>query len=168
VPAFVGLGAPHWDPYARGLLIGLERGTSPGHIARAALESIAFQVADVIEAMDKETSNPFRELRVDGGAAANDLLMQCQADIAGIPVLRPEHVETTALGAAYLAGLATGFWDSPEQIQKLRGEGQRFMPNPDRSTAQQKRERWREAILRAGHWNHPDKFAGAASKGQPA
>ena len=106
-------------PTPRGLLIGLERGTQPGHIARAALESIAFQVADVLEAMDKETQNPFRELRVDGGAAANDLLMQFQADILGIPVLRPQQVETTALGAAYLAGLATGFWESPQQIQKL-------------------------------------------------
>jgi glycerol kinase len=155
VPAFVGLGAPHWDPYARGLLIGMERGTQPGHIARAALESIALQVADVIEAMDKETANPFRELRVDGGAAANDMLMQCQADIIGIPVLRPEQVETTALGAAYLAGLAAGVWDNPQQIQKLRGEGKRFSPNPDRRTAEQKRARWREAVTRAQGWNRP-------------
>ncbi len=156
VPAFVGLGAPHWDPYARGLMIGLERGTQPGHIARAALESIAFQVADVMEAMDRETQNPFRELRVDGGAAANDLLMQCQADILGIPVVRPEQVETTALGAAYLAGLATGFWESPQQIQKLRGEGKRFAPNPDRSRAQHSRDRWREAVQRAHGWIEPD------------
>jgi glycerol kinase len=155
VPAFVGLGAPHWDPYARGLLIGMERGTQPGHIARAALESIALQVADVIEAMDKETANPFRELRVDGGAAANDLLMQCQADIIGIPVLRPEQVETTALGAAYLAGLAAGVWENPQQIQKLRGEGKRFIPNPDRRAAEQKRARWREAVTRAQGWNRP-------------
>jgi glycerol kinase len=155
VPAFVGLGAPYWDPYARGLLIGMERGTQPGHIARAALESIALQVADVIEAMDKETANPFRELRVDGGAAANDMLMQCQADIIGIPVFRPEQVETTALGAAYLAGLAAGVWDNPQQIQKLRGEGKRFSPNPDRRAAEQKRARWREAVTRAQGWNRP-------------
>jgi glycerol kinase len=155
VPAFVGLGAPHWDPYARGLLIGMERGTQPGHIARAALESIALQVADVIEAMDKETANPFRELRVDGGAAANDMLMQCQADIIGIPVFRPEQVETTALGAAYLAGLAAGVWDNPQQIQKLRGEGKRFSPNPNRRAAEQKRARWREAVTRAQGWNRP-------------
>jgi glycerol kinase len=168
VPAFVGLGAPHWDPYARGLLIGLERGTKPGHIARAALESIALQVADVMEAVDRETANPFRELRVDGGAAANDLLMQCQADIAGIPVLRPQHVETTALGAAYLAGLATGFWENPQQIQKLRGEGQRFQPNPDRSKALHQRERWSDAVTRARGWNHPDNPSQSASKGEPA
>jgi glycerol kinase len=155
VPAFVGLGAPYWDSYARGLLIGLERGTQPGHIARAALESIAFQVADVMEAMDKETKSPFRELRVDGGAAANNLLMQFQSDILGLPVVRPQQVETTALGAAYLAGLATGFWESPQQIQKLRNESHRFDPNPDRSKAQQQRERWREAVKRAGGWGHP-------------
>jgi glycerol kinase len=168
VPAFVGLGAPHWDSYARGLLIGLERGTQPGHIARAALESIAFQVADVMEAMDKETQNPFRELRVDGGAAANDLLMQFQADIAGIPVMRPEQVETTALGAAYLAGLATGFWESPQQIQKLRGKGKHFTPNPDRSKAQQRRARWREAVSRARGWNQADKISVPADKGEKA
>ncbi len=168
VPAFVGLGAPHWDPYARGLLIGLERGTRPGHIARAALESIAFQVADVMEAMDRETANPFRELRVDGGAAADDLLMQCQADIIGIPVLRPQYVETTALGAAYLAGLATGFWENPHQIQKLRGEGQRFQPNPDRSKAQHQRERWRDAVTRARDWSRPDTRSQSATRGKPA
>ena len=155
VPAFVGLGAPHWDPYARGLLIGLERGTQPGHIARAALESIAFQVADVMHAMDAETETPFRELRVDGGAAANDLLMQCQADILGIPVRRPEQVESTGLGAAYLAGLATGFWDSPQQIQKLRGEGRCFDPSPKRDAANEHRRRWEDAITRAQGWNKP-------------
>jgi glycerol kinase len=168
VPAFVGLGAPHWDSYARGLLIGLERGTQPGHIARAALESIAFQVADVLEAMDRETQNPFRELRVDGGAAANDLLMQCQADILGIPVSRPQQVETTALGAAYLAGLATGFWESPQQIQRMRGEGKRFTPNPDRRRVEQQLDRWREAVRRARGWNHPDKAAPLARKEESA
>jgi glycerol kinase len=168
VPAFVGLGAPHWDPYARGLMIGLERGTQPGHIARAALESIAFQVADVMEAMDRETQNPFRELRVDGGAAANDLLMQCQADILGIPVVRPEQVETTALGAAYLAGLATGFWDSPQQIRKLRGEGKRFTPNPDRSRAKHASDRWREAVRRANGWNQPNHTSQSSGGGATA
>jgi glycerol kinase len=159
VPAFVGLGAPYWDPYARGLLIGLERGTRPGHIARAALESIALQVADVIEAMDKETESRFTELRVDGGAAVNNLLMQSQADITGIPVLRPQQVETTALGAAYLAGLASGVWDSPQQIRSLRGEGHCFTPDPDRTAAQQKRARWREAIHRAHGWNQTEPSA---------
>ncbi|HEV3151736.1 MAG TPA: glycerol kinase GlpK [Acidobacteriaceae bacterium] len=168
VPAFVGLGAPHWDPYARGLMIGLERGTQSGHIARAALESIAFQVADVMEAMDRETRNPFRELRVDGGAAANDLLMQCQADVLGIPVVRPEQVETTSLGAAYLAGLATGFWESPQQIQKLRGEGKRFTPNPDRSRAEHARDRWREAVRRAHGWNQPDPTSHSSGGGARA
>jgi glycerol kinase len=118
--------------------------------------------------MDKETQNPFRELRVDGGAAANDLLMQCQADIAGIPVMRPEQVETTALGAAYLAGLSTGFWESPQQIQKLRGEGKRFNPNPDRSKAQQQRERWREAVIRARDWSRPRSTPRSAGEGEPA
>ena len=168
VPAFVGLGAPHWDPYARGLMIGLERGTQSGHIARAALESIAFQVADVMEAMDRETQNPFRELRVDGGASANDLLMQCQADLLGIPVVRPEQVETTALGAAYLAGLATGFWESPQQIQKLRGEGKRFTPNPDSSRAQHSRDRWREAVRRAHGWNQSDQASQSSGGGATA
>lgn len=155
VPAFVGLGAPHWDPYARGLIIGLERGTQTGHIARAALESIAFQVADVMAAMDAETNTPFRELRVDGGAAANNLLMQCQADITGIPVRRPEQVESTALGAAYLAGLATGFWESPQQIQGLRGEGRRFNPNLQPKAAAEQRRRWQDAVGRARDWTKP-------------
>src|SRR6201996_4488133 len=110
VPAFVGLGAPHWDAHAAGMLIGLRRDTNPGHIARAALEAIAYQVADVLEAVHSETSAPLGALRVDGGAAVNDLLMQFQADLLGVPVVRPRVTETTALGAAYLAGLAVGFW----------------------------------------------------------
>ena len=122
VPAFVGLGAPHWDAHAGGLLIGLRRDTKPGHIARAALESIAFQVADVLEAVHSETSAPLGALRVDGGAAVNDLLMQFQADVLGVPVVRPRVTETTALGAAYLAGLATGFWPSPDALRDQRHE----------------------------------------------
>ncbi len=118
VPAFVGLGAPHWDPHAGGLLIGLRRDTKPGHIARAALESIAFQVADVLEAVHSETGTPLGALRVDGGAAVNDLMMQFQADLLGVPVVRPRVTETTALGAAYLAGLATGFWASPDDAAR--------------------------------------------------
>ena len=152
VPAFVGLGAPHWDPYARGLIIGLERGTSAGHIARAALESIAFQVADVLRAMDTDTSAPFQELRVDGGASANDLLMQFQADLLGIKVVRPAVLETTALGAAYLAGLAVGFWPSPEEIWKQREEPTVFEPRADTKKMDQMRERWEEAVKRAGGW----------------
>ena len=128
VPAFVGLGAPHWDPHAGGLLIGLRRDTKPGHIARAALESIAFQVADVLEAVHSETGTPLGALRVDGGAAVNDLLMQFQADMLGVPVVRPRVTETTALGAAYLAGLATGFWASPDELRAKRQGDVRFEP----------------------------------------
>jgi len=127
VPAFVGLGAPHWDAHAAGLLIGLRRDTRPGHIARAALESIAFQVADVLQAVESETT-PLAALRVDGGAAVNDLLMQFQADVLGVPVVRPQVTETTALGAAYLAGLATGFWAGPDELRAKREGDVRFEP----------------------------------------
>ena len=130
MPAFVGLGAPHWDPHAGGMLIGLRRDTTPGHIARAALESIAFQVADVLEAVQSETT-PLAALRVDGGAAVNNLLMQFQADLLGVPVVRPQVTETTALGAAYLAGLATGFWASPEELRAKRQGDVRFEPKMD-------------------------------------
>jgi glycerol kinase len=161
VPAFVGLGAPYWDPYAGGLLIGLRRSTQPGHIARAALESIAFQVADALEAMvtDTDTETPFPncELRVDGGAAANDLLMQFQADLLGVPVVRPEVIETTALGAAYLAGLATGFWSSPQEIWKLRDAGRRFEPQMPREQAAKARERWKKAVERSKNWSEDEK-----------
>jgi glycerol kinase len=152
VPAFVGLGAPHWDAHASGLLIGLRRSTQPGHIAHAALESIAFQVADVIDAMNSESGSKFSELRVDGGAAVNDMLMQFQADLLGIPVLRPEVTETTAMGAAYLAGLAVGFWESPEQIWSQRKNDTRFEPRTDRSKIAAQRERWRNAVERSKHW----------------
>src|SRR5580658_677827 len=128
VPAFVGLGAPHWDPHASGTIIGLGRGTTAGHIARAALEAIAFQVADVLDAVHGETTTPLAALRVDGGAAVNDLLMQFQADILGVPVVRPQVTETTALGAAYLAGLATGFWAGPEDLKAKRTGDMRFEP----------------------------------------
>lgn len=155
VPAFVGLGAPYWDPYASGLMIGLRRSTQPGHIARAALESIAFQVADVLEAMNGDTQDPCPALRVDGGAAANDLLMQFQADLLGIPVLRPDVIETTALGTAYLAGLATGFWESPEEIQKLRDPGKCFEPKMPRAEAVRSQERWKNAVERSKRWSVP-------------
>src|ERR1039457_1248017 len=131
VPAFVGLGAPHWDAHAAGMLIGLRRDTKPGHIARAALEAIAFQVADVLEAVHSETGTPLAALRVDGGAAVNDLLMQFQADVLGVPVVRPRVTETTALGAAYLAGLATGFWAGPEELRTKRQGDKRFEPRMD-------------------------------------
>ena len=156
VPAFVGLGAPYWDPYATGLLIGLRRGTKPGHIARAAEESIAFQVADVIEAMDADTKCPFRELRVDGGAAVDDLLMQFQADLLGVPVIRPAVNETTALGAAYLAGLAVGFWNNPEEIRKLRAADTRFEPKSGQKKIAEGRARWKRAVERSRNWHEGD------------
>ena len=152
VPAFVGLGAPYWDPYASGLMIGLRRSTHPGHIARAALESIAFQVADSLEAMNADTQTLCGELRVDGGASANNMLMQFQADLLGAPVVRPEVIETTALGAAYLAGLATGFWESIEQIKTLRDAGTRFVPKMPHEQAARARERWKNAVERSKHW----------------
>jgi glycerol kinase len=151
VPAFVGLGAPHWDPHAGGLLIGLRRDTKPGHIARAALESIAFQVADVLEAVHSETNAPLGALRVDGGAAVNDLLMQFQADLLGVPVVRPRVTETTALGAAYLAGLATGFWGSPDELRSKRDDV-RFEPKMNEKERTKRRELWRRAVERSRNW----------------
>jgi glycerol kinase len=152
VPAFTGLGAPHWDPCAAGMIIGIRRGTQIGHIARAAIESIAFQVVDVLRAMDADTGIPCRELRVDGGAAANDLLMQFQADLLGIPVHRPAVLESTAQGAAYLAGLATGFWSSVDEIAQTRADAV-FAPVADRSPADRLYARWRDAVGRSKGWN---------------
>jgi len=154
VPAFVGLGAPHWDSYARGAIFGLTRGSNAGHIARAALESIAYQVADLMDAMQTDAGTPLRELRVDGGAAGNDSLMQFQADILGMPVMRPAMTETTALGAAFLAGLGTGFWKEMQAISDLPREECRFEPRLPRSHATALRHRWNEAISRAKSWEH--------------
>ncbi len=151
VPAFVGLGAPHWDAHAGGLLIGLRRSTTPGHIARAALESIAFQVADVLEAVQSETT-PLAALRVDGGAAVNNLMMQFQADVLGVPVVRPQVTETTALGAAYLAGLATGFWANPEALRAWRQGDVRFEPKMSAAERAERRGRWQRAVERAKGW----------------
>jgi glycerol kinase len=153
VPAFTGLGAPHWDPYASGMIIGIERGTEIGHIARAALESIAFQVADVLIAMNQDTQQPFRELRVDGGAAANDILMQFQSDLLQLPVRRPAILETTALGAAYLAGLSVGFWENTEEIAKFRAEDTVFEPKADKKEMEARQAKWQDAVKRAGGWN---------------
>jgi glycerol kinase len=152
VPAFVGLGAPHWDPYASGLLIGLRRGTKPGHIARAALESIAFQVADVSEAMEGDSKKRANELRVDGGAAVNDLLMQIQSDLLGIPVMRPAITETTALGAAYLAGLGVGMWKDVEDLRTHAKADRYFTPQMDPKKAAEARARWRNAVERSKQW----------------
>ena len=152
VPAFVGLGAPHWDAHAAGMLIGLRRDTGAGQIARAALEAIAFQVADVLEAVHSETGAPLTALRVDGGAAVNDLLMQFQADVLGVPVVRPRVTETTALGAAYLAGLATGFWGSPDALRAERKGDVRFEPKMSAGERAERRARWQKAVERAKAW----------------
>lgn len=152
VPAFAGLGAPHWDAYARGTIVGMTRGTTAAHIARAALESIAYQVADVIDAMAADAPAPLVELRVDGGASRNDLLMQEQADVLGVPVVRPAVTETTALGAAYLAGLATGVWSGPDDVAKHWREQRRFNPSAPADQVAERRGRWRAAIERAKGW----------------
>ncbi|MGQ0654793.1 MAG: glycerol kinase GlpK [Betaproteobacteria bacterium] len=152
VPAFTGLGAPYWDPHARGAIVGLTRGTSPAHIARAALESIAFQSAELLEAMQKDADSKLTELRVDGGAAANDLLMQFQADLLGVPVLRPKVLETTALGAAYLAGLTVNLWRSRDEVAAHWQLERRFEPQMSRDDAQEKMARWRNAVKRSQSW----------------
>jgi glycerol kinase len=152
VPAFVGLGAPHWDSYARGAIIGLTRGSNAGHIARAALESIVYQVADLMDAVQTDTSTPLLELRVDGGASANDSLMQFQADVLGVPVARPAMTETTALGAAFLAGLAAGFWKEMQAISDLPQEERKFEPRMPRSQVNELRQRWNEAVSRTKGW----------------
>jgi glycerol kinase len=152
VPAFAGLGAPHWDPYARGTIVGITRGTTAGHIARAAVESIAYQVADLLDAMAADAGIRLTELRVDGGAAANDTLMQFQADLLGVPVVRPAVTETTALGAAYLAGLAVGFWPSVDAITGQWKVDRRFEPAMPRSDAAALRGRWSAALDRSRAW----------------
>ncbi len=152
VPALVGLGAPHWDPYARGLLIGLTRGSTQGHIARAVLESIAYQTRDVIEAMQRDSGITLQELRCDGGAAVNSLLMQFQADILGVPVEVPRIVETTALGAAYLAGLAVGFWESRAELAQKWQLAHRYTPQLADAEREQLFRRWRKAVERAKGW----------------
>ena len=152
VPAFAGLGAPHWDPYARGTIVGLTRGTTRAHLVRAALESIAFQTADVLEAMREDAGAPIEELRVDGGAAANNLLMQFQADIAQVPVIRPEVIETTAMGAAFLAGLAVGFWKDIDEIQSIWKTERVFQPSMPGDEAKHRLARWAEARRRSQKW----------------
>jgi glycerol kinase len=152
VPAFVGLGAPHWDSYARGAIFGITRGSNAGHIARAALESIAYQVADLMDAVQTDTCTPLKELRVDGGASANDALMQFQADILGVPVVRPAMTETTALGAAFLAGLGVGFWKDLQTVYEMPREERRFEPRLPRSKVDTLRQRWNEAISRSKSW----------------
>jgi glycerol kinase len=155
VPAFTGLGAPHWDQYSRGIIAGLTRGVTAGHIARAALESIAFQVSDVMGAMESDAGIRIGELKVDGGAVVNDLLMQFQADLIGIPVIRPENIETTALGAAYLAGLATGFWGSVEEIREQWSIDRTFTSQVKEEKRRILNYNWEKAVSRSRSWQDP-------------
>ena len=152
VPAFAGLGAPHWDAYARGILVGITRGTTKAHIARAALEGIAHQVIDVLEAMQSDVGAKFKELRVDGGASSNRFLMQIQADLIDGPVIRSRLQETTALGAAFFAGLATGFWADKQELSKLRRSAELFTPNMASSRRVALRTGWGRALERARGW----------------
>jgi len=152
VPALAGLGAPYWDPHARGTFVGITRGTTRAHIARATLEAIAFQSAELIEAMAADCGIALKELRVDGGATANDLLMQFQADILGVPVIRPKVTETTALGAAYLAGLACGFWKDEAEIASLWSRDRVFEPQLSRDAAAARMSEWKRAVARARGW----------------
>jgi glycerol kinase len=152
VPAFTGLGAPYWDPYARGTIVGITRGTTAAHIARAAVDSIALQVSDLADAMRSDASSALHELRVDGGASVNDGLLQYQADIMQLPVVRPKVTETTALGAAYLAGLATGMWSRLDEIAHHWQVDRRFEPAMSADEAASIRTRWRQAVERSQHW----------------
>ena len=152
VPAFAGLGAPHWDAYARGAIFGLTRGATKAHLARAALESIAYQSADVLDAMQRDAGITLSELRVDGGATCDDLLMQFQADVLGVPVVRPKVLETTALGAAYLAGLAVGFWNNTDDVRANWRIDRRFEPQMSRQQAAELRAGWNKAVERAKAW----------------
>ncbi len=152
IPAFAGLGAPHWDQYARGTIIGLTRGSNSGHIARAALESIAFQTTDVLKAMEADSGIEIRELRVDGGATINDTLMQFQADIANIPIARPKILETTALGAAYLAGLAVGYWQGLDELQNQWQVDKKFLPEMAAEKVDDLTNNWNKALGRAKKW----------------
>ena len=152
VPAFVGLGSPHWDPYARGAIVGLTRGAGAGHIARAALEAIAYQTADVLAAMQSDSAIRLKELRVDGGATRNDMLMQFQADVLGVPVVRPRIHETTALGVAYLAGLGVGYWSSADQLAAQWQADRTFEPRMDRGNAETLLAAWRKAVERSKDW----------------
>jgi glycerol kinase len=155
VPAFVGLGAPHWDPYARGTIIGLTRGSGRAQLVRAAVESMAYQSRDVVEAMEGDMGSRMRELRVDGGAAVMDVLCQFQADLLGIPVRRPRQTETTALGAAFLAGLGAGVWNDAD-LKDLWKLDREFEPAMSRDQAGILQSRWREAVTRSRDWAKPD------------
>jgi glycerol kinase len=155
VPAFVGLGAPHWDQYARGTIIGLTRGSTREHVVRAALESIAYQTYDLVSAMRQDSGIDITELRVDGGAARNDFLMQFQADVLGVPVVRPANTETTAAGAAYLAGLAVGFWSGTDELSSMWQREKSFEPRMPTSERKSLLSDWHRAVERAAKWAQP-------------
>jgi glycerol kinase len=157
VPAFAGLGAPHWDQYARGTMVGITRGTTSAHIARAALEGIALQVMDILKAMEADSGITLKELRVDGGACANNLLMQLQADLLDCPVVRPVVAETTALGAAYLAGLAVGYWKSQADIARQWQVDKRFKPAMKPAARAKLASGWEKALGRAKQWESVDR-----------
>ena len=152
VPAFTGLGAPHWDQYARGTIFGITRGTTDGHIARAALESIAFQTKDVLDAMSADSKIEAKEMRVDGGASINSLLMQFQSDVLDLKVVRPRILETTAIGAGFFAGLAVGFWKSIDEINELWQKDVEFKPSPKKSQNQENLNNWKKAVNRSKNW----------------
>jgi len=156
VPAFTGLGAPYWDMYARGCIVGLTRGVNRAHIARAVLESITFQVADLVNAMYADSGIKFSELRVDGGASVSNIMMQIQSDLLGINISRPKTVETTALGAAYLSGLAVGVWESKEEIIKIREVDKVFTPSISREAAEKLYSGWKKAVERSRNWENPN------------
>ncbi|HEX9969199.1 MAG TPA: FGGY-family carbohydrate kinase, partial [Acidimicrobiales bacterium] len=152
VPALTGLGSPHWDPYARGAVVGLTRGTGRAHLARAVLEAMAFQTRDVVDAMSEASGHEVRELRADGGASANDLMLQVQADQLQVPVARPVVQETTALGAAYLAGLAEGVWSSCDELAEHWALDARFEPRISKGGADTRQAGWRRAVERSRGW----------------
>jgi len=152
VPALTGMGAPYWDQSARGMLIGITRGTNKAHIARATLEGIAFQVYDIVKAMEADASKQSIEIRVDGGASASDILMQIQADLFDCKIIRPKNLETTALGAAYLAGLAVGYWDNLSAIQSQWEEEKTFVPKADKNDVEERLHFWHKAVKRAQNW----------------
>ena len=152
VPAFTGLGAPHWDPYARGTIVGITRGVNKYHIIRATLESIAYQVNDVLGAMAADSGIELTSLRVDGGASVNDFLMQTQADIIGVPVKRPQCIETTAMGAAYLAGLAVGYWKNREEVEENWAVDKTFESAIDEQQRQEKIKGWNKAVRYSFDW----------------
>ena len=149
VPAFAGLGAPHWRPDARAAITGITRGTTKAHLARAVLEGIALQNVDILRAMERDAGEPLKMLKVDGGAAANDLLMQFQSDVLGVEIARPELVETTALGACFLAGLGAGVWKDQAQVRQTWRENKRFRPTADRAGVAAHLARWDAAVAKA-------------------